>query len=125
MGDVRKYNCTCGYSKELNVGAGLAAFNLRLINKTFPEACEKLKALINDKQDTDYWMDNAIISCPSCKDLMTISRLTINTKSNGSRIYLNNKCNICGCDISVINENDVKCPKCGKNMAFEITGNWD
>lgn len=126
MGEVRKYTCSCGYSKELPIGAGMMGVNVSSIKNNFPETA--LEEFLKEKEAghiTDYLNQNQLGICENCQSLIVASHLAY-TKQDGSKKHIINGCPECGNQFTLVNNpDDVSCPKCGKPLTYELTGHWD
>lgn len=126
MGEIRKYNCSCGYSQELPVGVGMSGMNMLAIQRVFPEdiLAEFLKEKEKDNVET-YVNKNQLGICTHCQTLVVSPHLQYVLK-DGSEKHIMGTCPDCGKEFSPIhNPDDVCCPKCGKTMTSETAGHWD
>lgn len=126
MGEIRKYNCACGYEKELPIGVGMMGMNLMMIKRIFPK--DALSDFLKEKENghiESYISKNQLGLCTNCHSLIVSPHLQY-TKQDGSEKHIMMPCPDCGEKFSPIdNPDDVHCPQCGKKMAYETAGNWD
>lgn len=126
MGEIRKYTCSCGYQKDLFVGAGLQGINISAIERFFSEdIVQPFKEQRSRDEVQSYLLENAIISCSGCKELFTVPFFHYELTDGEQKCYIT-PCPVCQKPGDVITSaNKVPCPKCGCQMEFEATGHWD
>lgn len=125
MGSIRLYKCSCGYEKRLFVGCGMGGKKLRIIKNSVPD--DDYADFLKKKESgqlKDFLLSNAVISCPDCAQLSTVSDFSYETDEN--KIRYTDGCPICGKKIPPIkDEKHIVCPKCNKEMTFADCGFWD
>ncbi len=126
MGQVKRYECKCGYSKQISEGVGLGAINPTIIEKCVPEdifkGFEKARGLNLVKR---FVLSNAVIVCEKCGEIYTVSAFDYSLIS-GEKISYTGPCPECGNKCKRIENTDkIICPKCGKVMEYSIEGHWD
>lgn len=124
MGSIYKLSCTCGYSKQLNVGGGLASCNINTVNMMFSN--DKLKAFnryYKNKEVKSFFIENELSLCNECKEIITIAVLRFELIDN-KKMQIINKCFMCNNKVQILSDL-VTCPKCGKVMIKEDIGDWD
>jgi|GEM_PF-4835497 len=123
MGETYRISSECGYTKELDIGGGLAACDIDMVNKVFSE--EKLiefKNHYSNREIKSFLLENALAFCDKCKEIMTVSALTAQL-IDSEKLVIINDCPSCGNRIQIIDT--PFCPKCGKKMIMEEIGHWD
>ncbi len=125
MGSIRLYKCSCGYEKKLFIGCGMGGKNLKIIKNSVPDDvyADFLKKK-ESGQVMDFLLGNAVISCPDCAELGTVSDFSYETGENTIRYTAG--CPICGKKYPPLeDEEHINCPKCNEEMTFLIDGFWD
>lgn len=124
MGETYKISCKCGYVKELNIGGGLAACNINIINKVLLEKkCKEFNTYYKNKEVQNFFVENELSLCDKCKEIMTIAVLKAQLTNNRKLVIIND-CPVCSSKIQMINDS-IMCPKCGRKMIKEQSGHWD
>ncbi len=126
MGQVKRYECDCGYERQVCAGVGLAGENISIIEKCIPRnLTEKFKEELSAGNIERFLLSNALISCGKCKKLHTVSAFDF-TLRDGAKISYTAPCPKCGAKCERVDDKSgVLCPKCGKVMACRIEGHWD
>lgn len=125
MGEIKKYMCKCGYSKDIFSGGGLLGCNTDYIGKFFPDEIKRFRKEQDAGQILSYFMENRLFLCPQCQDIMALP-VFIYTRENGHTSRFMGACAECGGYAEQIeDEENVKCPKCGQNLSYMKVGNWD
>ena len=124
MGEIRKYNCKCGYEETLMVGAGMMGQSFYMIESIFGEEGTRLVSNIKAGSIQSFMLSNGVILCPSCHKLKTVPVVTY-TDSNGEH-QLKKSCDECGTSaLPIPDEDNLCCPRCGKFLTFTEIGDWD
>lgn len=119
MGEIRKYECRCGYEDEVMIGCGFNAVNKQMAKALFPSELSGYAA-----ENISTFIENSLGLCENCKRLKPIISLKVNTNNGNDQYY--KKCDKCNNVLSVIEDIDsVICPKCGELMTYASTGLWD
>lgn len=121
MGECRLYICGCGYKKQLNTGAGLAAQDLSAIIRCVPE---EISARLLEDDASGFVMVKSVISCKSCKELAAVNDLTYTVSEKTEKFV--SACPICGKKAKPLeNTKSISCPKCKAAMKYKRIGFWD
>lgn len=125
MGEIRAYTCKCGYQKELFTGGGLGGCNIEHIAKFFPEA---VKAFLKEREEGRvkwYIMENEISYCDQCREVQALPAFSY-TRKDGYTCHFESSCPVCAGTVTrADDEENLTCPRCGKKMTYEVTGDWD
>lgn len=126
MGEIRKYTCSCGYEKDLFVGAGLQGVNINAVGNYFSEdAVNRFRELRECGEVRSYLLENAVISCTDCQELATVPYFHYELADGEEKVFLSS-CPACEkLTDGIINPDSVICPKCGREMEFVPIGDWD
>lgn len=124
MGEIHKYKCKCGYEKKIFEGVGLAAVMLSAVRNFFPEAADEIEAAKKDGRVYDFCLGNKLALCSECMELKTVASLDYSV--SGVKKTVNaDRCENCGKPVVLLKEEDVFCPKCGKDIQYDTIGMWD
>lgn len=119
------YNCGCGYSEQLFVGAGLYARDLDKIEKCVPaDIFSEFMKLYDTGTLKSLFTRSVIISCPQCERLRTVSEVKC-VNSENRTVRFTADCPECGEKCSPKRKPDeIPCPKCGQRLKYFISGHW-
>ncbi len=120
MGDIKKYECGCGYQAELALGAGIRSRNPKMMEHFFPEEYESLS-----KAGGSLRLEQRLGQCRYCKKIAAVVTLVWD-RPDGKTECFYQKCDTCQKEFALLeDEEQVKCPVCGKLMKMEEMGIWD
>lgn len=124
MGEIYKISCNCGYIRELNIGGGLAACNIDMVNRVFSEAKRnEFNTKYINKEVQSFLVENDLCICDKCREIMTTAVLRVELADN-KKLQIKNDCPVCSSKMRIITDSP-KCPKCGQKMMKEEIGHWD
>lgn len=126
MGIVLNYHCSCGYEREICIGAGRQA----LRTDTLPEFFSK-ETLADFYQAeaagkiSSHLCENVLAFCSACNEYHDIPLFHYTFKDETSR-SLFGSCPVCGRSVMRLNETDtITCPNCLKPITARQVGHWD
>lgn len=125
MGNVRHYQCGCGYGVDFFEGAGLRAYSMPLIRQLFAEELEERK--LQEEEFKRIFWDNVLAECQQCRELKTVVRCTYQKQgSEHKEAIVKDRCPECRSRMKILeNTKEVLCPKCGTAMEGQKIGHWD
>lgn len=124
MGETYKISCKCGYVRELNIGGGLAACNINMVNRVFlEEKRNEFSAYYIKKEIQSFLVENELSLCENCREIMTTAVLKVQLINN-KKLQIINDCPSCSNKMRIIPDSPM-CPKCGQEMIKEEIGHWD
>lgn len=126
MGTVKLFKCSCGYEKTLFMGCGLSAMRLDAIKASVPENIyAQFESEKNARKIKDFILSHAVLSCPDCLELNTVPDFSYETTAD-KKIRWTAPCPVCRKSCAPIdNSEHIFCPKCGREMTSNETGQWD
>lgn len=126
MGEIRKYTCSCGYGKDLFVGAGLQGVNSNAVARHFSADIVEAFQERRERGEVDaFLLENGIISCPDCRELSAVPYFHYQLHGGEEKAFLS-PCPGCGkSGMEVVDPDSVVCPECGQKMEFVPIGDWD
>lgn len=126
MGAIYKYKCGCGYEEELFLGSGRSYGNAEIAKKMLPE--DIFDSFMKEQRDRilkQFSLSNAVIACPDCRELCTVTRFGYKTET-GENVLYTSPCPVCGKEcLPAEDEERLRCPRCGEEMQRSRTGFWD
>lgn len=126
MGIVLTYQCTCGYRREVCIGAGIRAMRTDILPTFFSD--DELTDFYrseNSGEVTEQLCENIFAFCPACNDYHDVPFFHY-TCRDGSTHFLTGACPECGNTVVRVKETDsITCPDCLKLITAVQTGRWD
>lgn len=125
MGEIRRYICSCGYEKEVSVGAGLSGCSIPAIKRFFPEDTSLFLKEKEAGNVTSFLLENALASCDYCCELVTVPYFHYHLSNRQKRSFFSGCPNCKKMLFPIEDTTHISCPKCGKEMNYIEVGDWD
>ena len=124
MGQTLNLTCSCGYKKDIQVGAGLLSIKEDTIRRLFtPEELAGFDRALKSGEAGFFMHTQKIAYCKACSDLFSAPELSYG--SDEQKKYVLKPCPECGGQLAS-RDDPGDCPKCGKVLSAEpVNVMWD